>query len=510
MGSQDSIIAKVKRFPLKPKPSESTLQRLLLLASRALRLLSAVMACADYLPPHLFRLVPQFQNRRNRKGRKTSKAEPTTPPPTHASSPDQTFTPSSPPTRDFTLSEKKRKSYGALGRSPPDYTHSDSDPPSLHLKKPRLPRASSGVSDVSTSSVEYSAPFTAWSSPSSRSTSSSSISSSPSDGFGSPSKAPNVFKYINPLKYDVRARSAMPSVTIATPPQGFQSMAQGEKSPYASDQQGSAFSAQQNTGPAGLASSGLQLNTEAFDRELRESIQQALELSASSQCSSRNVSSSSWGSQQTTTDDDGWVDEDEFDVGSGGRHNTPVDGAVVNQLSLGLPSFQGMDPTSIVQSLSQIQPPQPTAQAQPDSNGNTSADTSFSYSATADVDVDTFDLSQFFESAAIPTGLPSSSPFVPHAHHSPAQPTTNLPNAAGLEGSGSCFDLEVEMTDIQEYLAGSFLAPSLPSSQNRSENASGEVGMVEGGAGEGMVQGGEGAAQFYLNFDLTSEMLSLV
>lgn len=169
-----------------------------------------------------------------------------------------------------------------------------------------------------------------------------------------------------------------------------------------------------------------------------------------------------------------------------------------------------MDPTSIVQSLSQIQPPQPTAQAQPDSNGNTSADTSFSYSATADVDVDTFDLSQFFESAAIPTGLPSSSPFVPHAHHSPAQPTTNLPNAAGLEGSGSCFDLEVEMTDIQEYLAGSFLAPSLPSSQNRSENASGEVGMVEGGAGEGMVQGGEGAAQFYLNFDLTSEMLSLV
>ncbi|SPO20254.1 related to b mating type locus, bW1 allele [Ustilago trichophora] len=443
-----------------------------------------------------------FQNRRNRKAKKAPKQDPTTPPPTHTPSPHHTFTPSSPPTSDFTLSEKKRKSYGALGHTPADSIDSDSDSPSSHLKKPRLPRASSGVSDVSSSSIDYNGPFTAWSSPSSRSTSSSSDSSSPSDCFDSPTKAHNVFKYINSLKYDVRARATMPSVTIATPSQGFpQVMASGERSPFTSDHSNNTSGTFDGMHPqSGLNFGNLQLNTEALDRELRESIQRALELSASSQCSSRNVSSSSWGSQQMTTDDDGWVDEDDFSAASGGRHNTPVTGTLAHQPAVTLSNFNSAFHT------------QPATQPQPSISADTSLETS--------IDTDTFDLNQFFESATIPTSMPSSSPFVPHTHHSPQPPfsttATTTPTSAAEMG-GTCFDLECEMTDIQEYLNSNFITPSstsLLSSQQSMADAGVGQGVGEGAEmvqeSNGEIAGGVTAAQFALNFDLTSNMFSLL
>ncbi|SPO21172.1 related to b mating type locus, bW1 allele [Ustilago trichophora] len=447
-----------------------------------------------------------FQNRRNRKGKKAPKQDPTTPPPTHTPPPHHAFTPSSPPTRDFTLSEKKRKSYGALGHTPSEYTDSDSDSPSSNLKKPRLPRVSSGVSDTTSSSIDYNAPFTAWSSPSSRSTSSSSASSSPSDCFDSPTKAHNVFKYINPLKYDVQSRTAMPSVTIATPAHGFaQGMASGERSPFTSDHSNNTSGVFGGVHPqSGLNFGNLQLNTDALDRELRESIQRALELSASSQCSSRNVSSSSWGSQPMTTDDDGWVDEDDFSAASGGRYSAPVTGgAVVSQSDLTLPAFQtvnNMIPTQIV------------TQPHPSSSADTSLETS--------IDTDTFDLNQFFESATIPSSMPSSSPFVPHTHHSPQNPFTasssTIPTS-GAEMGGTCFDLECEMTDIQEYLNSNFITPSSSSSLLDSQQSMADPGAGQGQEqGQGQIEGGQAegevmaAAQFALNFDLSSNMFSLL
>nr|ANB43493.1 b mating type protein [Ustilago esculenta]QBH67515.1 B mating type protein [Ustilago esculenta]QBH70119.1 homeodomain transcription factor bW2 [Ustilago esculenta] len=443
-----------------------------------------------------------FQNRRNRKGKRMSQTDPTKLPPNQPSPPEHDFTPSSPPTRDFTLSEKKRKSYGALGRALPDYTESDTDSPLSFIKKPRLPRSSSGVSDVSISSVEYDAPFTIWSSPSSRSTSSSSASSNPSDCFDSPSKSANVFKYINPLKYEVRAKAEMPTVTIGTAPQAsYQGMSQAEVSPFTRDQNTNTSDGRQSSqlnGGTGLTFSGLQLNMEALDRELRESIQKAFELSASGQPGGRNLSSSSGGSQQETTDDDGWVDEDDFGTASAGRQDTPATGAVVEQgapmppvsqhMSSGLPSqavYQA--PVQSTQYLNT----QSTLRPQPSTGSDNSLDSAFSYTA---VENESFDLNQFFESAALSATLPSSSPFVPHQHHSSPAPTAT----PGIDANTSCFDLEVDMTDIQDYLDSEILANSLPVPQPTDSTD----GMLEGCVGT--------AGQFYLNFDLSSNMFSLV
>nr|QBH67397.1 B mating type protein [Ustilago esculenta] len=443
-----------------------------------------------------------FQNRRNRKGKRMSQPDPTKLPPNQPSPPEHDFTPSSPPTRDFTLSEKKRKSYGALGRALPEYTESDTDSPLSFIKKPRLPRSSSGVSDASISSVEYDAPFTIWSSPSSRSTSSSSASSSPSNCFDSPSKSANVFKYINPLKYEVRAKAEMPTVTIGTAPlESYQGMTQAEVSPFNSDQNANTSDRRQSLqlkGGTGLAFNGLQLNMEALDRELRESIQKALELSASGQLGGGNVSLSSCGSQQETTDDDGWVDEDDFGTASAGRQDTPATGAVVEQgapmppvsqhMSSGLPSqavYQA--PVQSTQYLNT----QSTLRPQPSTGSDNSLDSAFSYTA---VENESFDLNQFFESAALSATLPSSSPFVPHQHHSSPAPTAT----PGIDANTSCFDLEVDMTDIQDYLDSEILANSLPVPQPTDSTD----GMLEGCVGT--------AGQFYLNFDLSSNMFSLV
>nr|ANB43494.1 b mating type protein [Ustilago esculenta]QBH70107.1 homeodomain transcription factor bW3 [Ustilago esculenta] len=443
-----------------------------------------------------------FQNRRNRKGKRMSQTDPTKLPPNQPSPPEHDFTPSSPPTRDFTLSEKKRKSYGAVGRALPEYTEPDTGSPLSFIKKPRLPRSSSGVSDASISSVEYDAPFTIWSSPSSRSTSSSSASSSPSDCFDSPSKSANVFKYINPLKYEVRAKAEMPTVTIGTAPlESYQGMTQAEVSPFNSDQNANTSDRRKSSqlkGGTGLAFNGLQLNIEALDRELRESIQKALELSASGQLGGGNVSLSSCGSQQETTDDDGWVDEDDFGTASAGRQDTPANCAVVEQeapmppvsqhMSSGLPG-QAVYQTPIQST--QYLNTQSTLRPQPSTGGDNSLDSAFSYTA---VENESFDLNQFFESAALSATLPSSSPFIPHQHHSSPAPTAT----PGIDANTSCFDLEVEMTDIQDYLDSEILAHSLPVPQPTDSTD----GMLECGAGT--------AGQFYLNFDLSSNMFSLV
>ncbi|SOV02326.1 b mating type locus, bW1 allele [Ustilago sp. UG-2017a] len=445
-------------------------------------------------------LIPflQFQNRRNRKGRKGSKTEPITPPQHFDPHPEQPHTPSSPPTRDFTLSEKKRKTYGALGRGSPSLSVSDSDDSSLSLKRPRFPRACSTTSEASASSLELKKSFTSWGSPSSRSTSSFSTSSSQSDCFDSPGRAHNVFRLMNPLKYEGHAKQDMPAVTMATPPQPtYAGVGQEQRSPFTSDNVNLSNVSQQqqlgfhtDSGEIKLNFGDLQFNQEALHKGLRESIQKALDISAMRQASERSAAGSSWAMMESTaTGDDGWVDEDEAPVPP--FCNTPVDQTAIEQrqpLSFGM-SFQQSQPSNQIAS----------------SSSNTTTDSSFSL---ADEN-DSFDLNQFFESAASApaTFLPSSSPFVPHQQYSPqaslvqAAPTI----AGGMDAANSCLDFEVEMSDIQDYLNSSFLAPA--PIQPSMAGVDGE-GAIAGGS-QMQVQGGEAPAQFYLNFELGPEMFSL-
>ncbi|KAJ1028915.1 hypothetical protein NDA18_002937 [Ustilago nuda] len=436
-----------------------------------------------------------FQNRRNRKGRKGPKTEPTSPSQHFDPLSEPPHIPSSPSTRVFTLSEKKRKTYGALGRGSPSLSVSDSDDSSLSLKKPRFPRACSTTSKASASSLELKKSFTSWGSPSSRSTSSSSISSSQSDCFDSPGRAYNVFCLINPLKYEGHAKQDMPAVTMATPPQPtYACVRQEQRSPFTSDNVNlSNFSQHQqlgfhtNSGDIKLNFGDLQFNQEALHKGLRESIQKALDISAMRQASERSASGSSWAKMDsTTTDDNGWVDEDEAPVPP--FCNTPVDQTAIEQRQQ--PSF----------GLSFLQN-QPSSQL---AGGSTSTDSSFSLADKTDF----FDLNQFFETAASAPAsfLPSSSPFFPHQQYSPPAPLVHTapPIAGGMDAPNSCLDFEVEMSDIQDYLNSSFLAPALI--QPSMAGVDGE-GAIAGGS-QTQVQEGEAPAQFYLNFDLGPEMFS--
>ncbi|KAJ1030118.1 hypothetical protein NDA16_001031 [Ustilago loliicola] len=450
-----------------------------------------------------------FQNRRNRKGRRGPKPEPTTPPPNFEPLLEQSRTPSSPPTRDFTLSEKKRKTYGTLGRASPSPFDSDSDDSSLNLKKPRLPRACSTTSEASASSLELEKSFTSWSSPPSRSASSSSASSSASVCSDSPGRAHNVFRLINPLKYEGHVKQDMPAVTMATPPRPtYAGVRQEQRSPLVGDRENpvTGYPREQRldfhteSSELKLNFGDLQFNQEALHKGLRESIQKALDIDAMRQGSERSVSSSSWGSMESaTTDDDGWVDEDEGP--SAPLCNTPVTGTVVDQRA---PIF------SVAPQQSQSSSTSWTASHSQTGSGDTSTDSSFSY--TTPDENDSFYLSQFFESAAVtnaPLVLPSSSPFVPHQHNSPQAPLITTSStagpAAGMDTSNSCLDFEVEMADIQDYLNSSFLAAA-PSQASMT----GAQGEVTGGDGsQAQAQGEEAPAQFYLNFDLSPEMFSL-
>ncbi|SAM61227.1 probable b mating type locus, bW1 allele [Ustilago bromivora] len=440
----------------------------------------------------------QFQNRRNRKGRKGPKTEPTSPSQHFDPLPESPHIPSSPSTRVFTLSEKKRKTYGALGRGSPSLSVSDSDDSSLSLKKPRFPRACSTTSEASASSLELKKSFTSWGSPSSRSTSSSSTSSSQSDCFDSPGRAYNVFRLINPLKYEGHAKQDMPAVNMATPPQPtYSGVRQEQRSPFTSDNvnlsnvsQHQQLGFHTDSGDIKLNFGDLQFNQEALHKGLRESIQKALDISAMRQESDRSVSGSSWATiESTTTDDDVWIDEDK--VPAAPLCNTPVSQAVVEQ----------RQPPSFGMSFQQSQPSNQIAS----SSSNTTTDSSFSL---ADEN-DSFDLNQFFESAASApaTFLPSSSPFVPHQQYSPqASLVQTAPTiAGGMDAANSCLDFEVEMSDIQDYLNSSFLAPA--PIQPSMAGVDGE-GAITGGS-QRQVQGGETPAQFYLNFELGPEMFSL-
>lgn len=299
----------------------------------------------------------------------------------------------------------------------------------------------------------------------------------------------------------------MPAVTMTPPPRpSYAGVGQGQRSPFTSDnvnsfdfaqQQGSGFHT--NSGELKLNFGDLQFNQEALHKGLRESIQQALDISAMRQQSERSVSGSSWATMEsTTTDDDGWVDED--DAMPATLSNVTVNGAGVEQRALMLDNAsQQSQPSNTAWIASQTTT----------GSGDKSTDSNFPY--TTPEENDCFDLNQFFESAATASTsfLPSSSPFVPHQHYSPQASLhhSNNPSAfaAGTDTGASCLDVEVEMSDIQDILNSSFIPP-VPS-QTSMTNSGGD--MTSGEGSQGQAQGGDAPAQFYLNFDLSSEMFSL-
>lgn len=258
--------------------------------------------------------MPQFQNRRNRKSKKDTKALPTTPPrPTKQDFPCSPSTPPS-PTRDFTLSEKKRKSYGAIGVISPSSSDSDSDGFPFNAKKTRTYRAASDDSLASATSLESDSHFTQWSSPSSRSTSSSSSSnlSAASSCFDTPTKKSNVFRITSREKCNARALQPMPSVTLEQP-----EPVHPQTSPFVASHVGG-FAGQQGK----IHFGALEMNQDVMHQDLRERVQQALYMNQFSQTTEgqgewveqqqRSVSVGS--QQQNTTDDDGWEDVDEAPI----------------------------------------------------------------------------------------------------------------------------------------------------------------------------------------------------
>ena len=419
-------------------------------------------------------IVSQFQNRRNRnggrKGKKGQALQLRADSPSEHSPFKQATPPPSSPTRDFTLSEKKRKSYGALGRGSSDGTDSDSDSPSSLLKRPRLPSDSSFVSngscssDSSSPSVDHMLRFSPWNTPSSRSTSSSSTSSSQDGFWDSPQRPHGLFEHMD-RKHADRANALMPNLTLGTPQHNTtQTLSPQQRSPFTCDSQDSSpFKV------GGLDFGGLQLNVgDQLDKQLRESIQRALSMTNSeAQGSNRSASSSSWGTQQMTTDDDEWSDIDESDAVDVGRHNTPVDGMAVGQQGQLPPAFQSYNMAALGQM---------PVQAQPQSAGVT---------GTADNNLpcdmfgsDSFDLSHLFAVPSIPLHMPASSPFTVQPQHQPSPAVdANMVN-----------NVTLQMTDLEQLLDTDILGTSLPGSQ-----------LSNGGEVE--MQGGE----LCMNFDMSSE-----
>nr|WJN24835.1 homeodomain transcription factor bW [Pseudozyma flocculosa] len=427
-----------------------------------------------------------FQNRRNRNnGRKGKKGQPLQPivhSPSEQSPPKHGSPVSSSPTRDFNLSEKKRKSYGALGRASSDDTDSDSDSPSSLLKRPRLPSSGSEVSGSSytsdgvASSVDHMLRFSPWNTPSSGSTSSSSISSSQEGFWESPHKPHGVFEHMN-RKHSDRANASMPNLTMATPPQNVnQSLQLAQVSAFSCDaHNGSPFKV------GGLHFGDLQLDVGGlFDKELRENIQMALSMSSSEQGSYRSVSSSSWGSHPVTTDDDEWSDIDESDAVDVGRHTTPMDAMGSGQQSLTPPEFQVLNTAELgqVQAQSLYLHSATNAQAAADTNSN--ADTNLSNM----FDTDSFDLSHLFEIASQPTHVPASSPFAMHHQAS-------LPVDAHI--SAPRHDLTLQMSDLEQLLDIDILSSALSGSQH---------------SGDATMQSSE--AQLCMTFDISSNAFSVV
>lgn len=446
-------------------------------------------------------LMLQFQNRRNRKGKKNLNVEPTESTQPDLSPSRHESPPPSSPSRDFALSEKKRKSYGVLGRSSPDCTDPGSDSPSSSLKKPRVSSACSKISDGSSSSYEYNDVFTQWGSPSSHSTSLSSESSGLRD-FESPRRPCNIFDYMRPRAMDGKAVAAMPRLTISAPPHPHCATASGQKSPFLYELQDSTF-----FDGTRLDLSGLQLNLGGFadDKDFRESVQMALSMSSSEQGSSRSASSSSWASTQATTDDDGWVDEEDFDTGYAAYHTKPIDRTLSGQASLTPPDHCNSNTAPGQASPQEIFQATCLSGSLPANHSLTSADenpsVSIPFSQSALFDSDSFGLDQLFESASIPAHLPLT------LSHSQQQGFGQVPfvdpNMQSFEEIEQ--DLDLDMTDIQEFLGGDIFASSLPGSQQSN-------GCV--GSADANVQGSNGGASIgegilHMDFDPYSNSFSL-
>lgn len=431
-------------------------------------------------------IVSQFQNRRNRKGKKGLALKHAVQSPNDHSPPKKGTPPPSSPTCDFTLSEKKRKSYGALGRASSDYVDSDSDSPTSFLKKPRVLSSCSEDSGGSVSSIDQIMEFTPWSTPSSRSTSSSSVSSSQSDLFDSPRKPHNLFDYIKP-KHEGKANASMPALAVSTPQKMVnQGLAPAQQSPFTSNLPGDT-----TFRDGGLSLDDLHFTMgEAFDKELKESVQRVLNTPGFDTGSCRSMSSSWWASEQTTMDDDGWVDEGEFDTSFDGHHAMPVEVVAHGQPTVMHPAFQSVNTAWLGQAPSQAAHSQSVAAHEADSEAETFR-TSF-------LDDESLDLVGLIEPSEARTHLPASSPF-------PSQQQQPL----GMENSDANLplpfaDLDLEMTELQSFLDTDLFASCLPNSQ-QSNSAAGS------GSSDGTQQGSVSSdAQFFMNFDMSSNAFSLV
>nr|WJN24833.1 homeodomain transcription factor bW [Moesziomyces parantarcticus] len=412
-----------------------------------------------------------FQNRRNRKGRKGAKAAKNS----HARATAQPQSPNdfaSPP-RDFTLNEKKRKSYGALGVASSSSSDSESDEGFGFPKKPRLPRAHSGLSDASTSSSAHSASFTTWSSPSSRSTSSSSVSSSPSDCFDSPGKAHNVFRLLNPLKYDAHAKQDMPAVTMRRHRSCRTSASKTDRRSAAMRRTAASMAACRRWNlQARPCSPGWTLAV----------------------CSSPVMRSRSWtgarrAARGSATDDDGWVDDDEprtnatpSPISAGNNvHTKQQDAAVLSQSTHGAMQFSNRVAASAPIPHAAATAAPWAAHAGATSNGDMSND-----SALSNSNKEPIDLHHFFESAAQAPAPPS---YVPYQQTSPQHPIATADSTP--VANPPCLDFEVDMADIEDYLS-SFVQPAVPVASPDAEVRA-QIAVQQ-------------PPEFYLNFDLSPDM----
>lgn len=295
----------------------------------------------------------------------------------------------------------------------------------------------------------------------------------------------------------------MPPVTIASPVPSMQpGVGQREQSPFTLNKfSGVGLEALQSSiclpesGLIGLEFCNLEQDGGALQRELRDSIQKALELSPLTPVTSRNASSSSRDSHQLATDDDGWVEEDDQGAAPAKQSGSLVNGTTAYTFPSSQPS-DAAQPADADLTFSQATTEAWNTTQLPSAGGDTSVASSHSYFCEDDC----FDLNQFFGSAAstINAGIVrANSPFILHQLQSPHQQhhsTTKTATEAGVDPTPTCLDFEVKMADIQDYLnKSSFLAP-IP------DTASGGERLEDASEGVG--------AQLYLNFDLSSDVFS--
>lgn len=300
-----------------------------------------------------------------------------------------------------------------------------------------------------------------------------------------------MFRLLNPLKYDARAKQDMPAVTMATPSLVPYHRAE-DRSPFSSDvANGGVYGGPQKLQFAREAMQhemdfgGLQFDADAMGKDLCESVQRVLEVNFSS-LADRSVSDSSWGSvMQSATDDDGWVDDDEPSASVSPVPISAGNSMLAQQADapvLSQPTYGAMQLSSGAANSSPVHPAPVTmapwtAQAGAGSNNV--------LSGSNDEPI----LHHFFESA---THAPAPTSYAPYQQTSPQQP---IPAASTtpVANTNALLDFEVEMADLDDLLS-SFVQPAVPA-----PNAAAEVG-----AGVQVAQ--QQPAEFYLNFDLSPDM----